>query len=210
MKENLSPNNKILIFDMDGTLYQLDGKNNGYEGSSLERKVKENATKFISETENINAELAKGIFNQGLLNPIGLSVFFSQRYQITRSDYFNIVWNINPEDILKNFETPVNTIKEMNGKNKFILLTAAPKIWQEKVVNYLELQNIFDPVYTGEDFTSKGQIFELISKRFSPADVISVGDQEKTDIIPAQEFGIKGLLVKSPDEVRRLLTIINL
>lgn len=210
MKENLLSNTRICIFDMDGTLYQLDGIDNGYKGSSLERKVNENAIKFISETENINIKLAKKILNQELTNPVGISVFLSQRYQITRSDYFNVVWDIDPNDILKNFETPVKTIKTIKGESKLILLTSAPKVWQEKVINYLELQNIFEPIFTGEDFTNKGQVFQLLSKRFPSANIISVGDQEKTDIIPAREFGIKGFLVRSPNEVQRLLTNINL
>ena len=47
------------IFDMDGTLYQIDGKDTGYKGSSLEKKVNENALRLIQDREACNLETAQ-------------------------------------------------------------------------------------------------------------------------------------------------------
>lgn len=210
MKEKLSSNSEILIFDMDGTLYELDGKNNGFKGSLLETTVKENAIRFISKKNLSVTESAKEIFEKALLNPKGISSFLSERYGISRNNYFDIVWNINPEGIVKNFETPVKTIKKFaeNG-NRLILLTSAPSVWQIKVIEYLGLSKLFESVFTGENFLDKGEVFKLLSLKYNSQNLISIGDQEKTDIIPAKNFGIRGVLIDSPKKIEMLLDFLK-
>lgn len=197
---------QVVIFDMDGTMYLLDGKNNGFSGSTLESNVLKNALTFIVKNENCSVEAAEKIRQEGLEDPIGLSAFLSKRYQISREDYFNNVWNIDPKNIITNFEVPVKTIKalKLTGK-KLVLLTSAPKIWQQRVINYLGLNEAFEVVYTGESYGKKDEIFNILSQRYNSENITSVGDQEKTDIIPAKQVGIKGLLVNNPNDVEKLL-----
>ncbi|MCX6816461.1 MAG: HAD hydrolase-like protein [Candidatus Beckwithbacteria bacterium] len=197
---------EVIVLDMDGTLYQLDGKNNGYSSSRLEATVLENCQKFIITTENCSPETAKITMAQGLKDPIGLSNFLSQRYEITREDYFNIVWNINPKNLIANYQTQAETVKQLSktGK-KLILLTTAAKVWQEQVINFLGLTDCFESIYTGESFTQKEEIFKILSERYRPENITSVGDQEITDIIAAAAFGCKTLLVQSPNDFERLL-----
>ena len=190
---------------MDGTLYELDGKSAGFKGSTLELTVKRNAVEFIMKTESLSKGSALEILNLGLLNTIGLSIFFSERYQITRKDYFNQVWNINPEGIINNFKIPVKVIKRIAQLGKeLILLTSSPNVWQEKVISYLGLDNVFGSVYTGEEFGKKDEIFKLLSEKYIPSEIISIGDQKKTDIDPALEYGIKGILIKNPNDLEKL------
>ena len=205
MKERLLKNINTYIFDMDGTLYELDGKSGGFKGSTLEQTVKRNAVEFVMKTEGLSQDGALEILNLGLLNTIGLSIFFSERYQITRKDYFNQVWDINPGGIINNFEVPVKVIKEITRLEKrLILLTSSPKIWQEKVIRYLGLDNVFESIYTGEEFGKKDEIFKLLSEKYIPSEIISIGDQKKTDIDPALEYGIKGILIKNPNDLEKL------
>lgn len=197
---------EIVILDVDGTLYQLDGKDNGYSGSKLETAVLENCQRFIIGIENCSVETAKMIMKQGLQDSIGLSNFLSQRYGITREEYFNNVWNINPQNLISNYQVQVDVVKQLSktGK-KIVLLTSAAKVWQQQVINFLGLTDYFESIYTAESFTQKGEIFQMLSERYRPEKITSVGDQEKTDIIPAAAFGCKTLLVQNPNDLKKLL-----
>lgn len=192
---------QVIIFDMDGTLYQLDGENNGFKGSTLESTVNKRMIDFISQKEDISTEQAIEIFRQAISNPVGASQFLSERYQITRTDYFNTVWNIDPENIVKNYQNSVQTISNMPKGIKLILLTSSPKIWADQVLNFLGIKDRFETIYTGEGFKTKEEIFQNISQLYQSENITSVGDQEKTDIQPAADLGFKTLLIKKPQDI---------
>jgi len=201
---------KTIIFDMDGTLYEIDGKNNGYLGSSLEKKVNENAFKLIQDKERSSPEEAKKILEAALQDRIGISNYLSNRYNMTRRKYFDLVWNISPVGIVQNYEIAVEIIKKINKLNlNIILLTAAPITWQQTVISYLGLNDSFSETYTGESFEDKGEIFEQLAQRFSPTTTISIGDQFDSDIKPAESLGFLTILVKSPNDLQQLLNLIN-
>lgn len=199
---------KVVVFDMDGTLYRLDGLNGGYSGSSLEAKVKENALKFIKNRENCSDTEAQKIYDLGVADKVGLSQFLSERYGISRPDYFNVVWNIDPSSIVKGYEISRKIINELQKTDaKLILLTSAPRVWAQKVIEFLNLNDAFELTFSGESFGNKDEIFNILSGRYKPTNILSVGDQEKTDIIPAKKLGCNTLLVGSPSEVTKILTI---
>ncbi len=193
------------IFDMDGTLYQIDGSPKGFSGSSLESSVIQNAKQYVQQQENCTQEVADGIVQEGLRDNIGLSKYFSKRYGISRDEYFKMAWNISPEVIVQNFEIAVEVIKTLKQEEKYlILLTSAPEIWQQIVIGFIGLLSYFDEVYTGEKFGSKSEIFELLANRFDPNTTMSVGDQQKTDIEPAAKFGMQTFLVSMPADLKQL------
>lgn len=197
------------VFDMDGTLYTLDGDNSGYQNSSLEKIVLSNIVELIMTRESLSREDAITYLNEVRQKTHGFSTYFSELYDITREDFFNIVWDINPEGIVKNFELAVEVIKHISQNyQNLVLLTQAPSIWQQKVIDYLGLNGCFSEVYTGESYQNKGEIFEILASKYEPEKMISIGDQLKTDIEPAESFGIKGFLVRSPKDVSELLKII--
>lgn len=197
---------EVVIFDMDGTLYQLNGNNFGYSGSTLERRVLENCRRFIGQKENISASQVELVMNQGLQDKIGLSNFLSQRYDITRKQYFDEVWDIDPQGIVFNYQIPVEAITKLSqtGK-KLVLLTSAPQVWQQRVAKFLGIRQYFESVYTGEDYGQKTEIFEMLAQRYQPANILSIGDQESTDIAPAAALGLSTLLIQSPYDLKRLI-----
>ncbi|MDH5533728.1 MAG: HAD family hydrolase [Candidatus Pacebacteria bacterium] len=201
---------KTAIFDMDGTLYQIDGSATGYKDSSLEKEVNKNALKFILDAEGCSQLEAESILQEALQDEIGISSFLSERYQITREDYFNTIWDISPVGIVKNFETAIQIVNQMKELDlTMILLTAAPTVWQKAVIEYLELMTIFDEIYTADSFKNKGEIFKQLAQRFSPSSSISIGDQVESDIKPAEELGFLTLLVNSPNDLTQLLQMIK-
>ena len=87
---------------------------------------------------------------------------------------------------------------------KLILVTSAPKVWQQQVTKYLGIEQFFESIYTGEDFKTKTELFQMLSRRYQPGNITSVGDQDITDIQPAIRFGIKGFLVNSPEDLENI------
>jgi FMN phosphatase YigB (HAD superfamily) len=201
---------EAIIFDMDGTIYQIDGKPDGYTGSSLERKVSSNVIKLIMDQELCDMSEASSILELAKNGSESLSSFFVQRYNLTKNQYFDTVWKIDPSSIVQNAETAIQVIKEAYELGLVIvLLTSAPAVWQQAVIKHLKLSGFFSEIFTADDpgFSSKEEIFSQLATRFQS--VLSVGDQLETDIFPAQRFGMSTIHVKSPENLMTVLDLIR-
>lgn len=208
-KINKEQRRTVCLFDMDGTLYRLDGVGSGYAGSSLEKRVRNNATAFIAAQENCSFDQANVVYESGIADRIGLSSYLSRRYDISRSDYFDTVWNIDPSPIVEQYEIPVRVLRELKQSTvKPVLLTSAPRVWMKRVLETLEIDNVFELTYSGEQFGTKSEIFARLAGWYTPTNIISIGDQEQTDIAPAKAYGFRTLLVSSPADVQNLLEAI--
>lgn len=196
----------LYIFDMDGTTYLLDGEGNKYKGSTLENTVLRNIFQFVIKKENIGENEAKTIVEMAKASGLTYSVFFSQRYSITRSDYFYETWNIDPIDIVSEYESAVLALKNLSemGK-KIVLVTSAPSVWAKRVCQYLGIEDIFSQVFTGDSFGNKSEVFKQLLSETKPSRMLSVGDQFETDIGPALEMGMQVLHVTHPNETSLLL-----
>lgn len=189
----------VVVFDMDGTLYELDGEDGGFVGSSLHLGIRKASIAFIIAREQISEGKAQDILTEALLDEVGPSNFLSRRYGMTRKEFFDIVWDLDPTGIVQNFEPAVGAISHFAKKGKkLILLTAAPEIWQKRVLEFLGISDKFFRTYTAEMFGHKKDVFSLLANEFDPKSVVSVGDQLQTDILPAAEKGMHVFLVKSP------------
>lgn len=197
---------QVVVFDMDGTLYELDGANKGFKGSRLESKVLQNARNFIKDKERCDDAEVQMILDQALQDPIGISKYLARRYHISRLDYFNIVWNINPTGIVQNYEVPAQMIRQLKNvdqQKKLILLTSAPRVWAQQVLDFIGIKDSFEVLYTGEQFGNKDEIFTMLAGRYIPSNILSVGDQIETDIKPAEKLGINTFQVSSPTDLKQ-------
>lgn len=195
----------IIIFDMDGTLYRLDGQDGGFTNSTLNQAVLFNTQKLIISRESCGISQAQELVQQGIQDQVGLSNFLAKRYNCTRPDILNTTWNIDPEGIIREYDTSVRVVTALSREKALILLTSAPAVWQEKVFGYLALGGRFSAIWTGEQFGQKDEVFRNLAEELDPTALMSVGDQLKTDIIPAQELGIRTLLVRQPQDLEQLL-----
>lgn len=198
---------EILIFDMDGTLYQHDGVNGTFKNSSLNNVVLINSEKFVMDRENCDRKTAKALVMEALVtDTIGISNFMAKRYGITRGNFFDIVWNINPKSVIKNFDIQAEIVKKLSKTDKkLFLLTGAPRVWMENALEFLELSDLFERKFNGEMFGTKSEIFEMLAEEFEPSSLLSIGDQLESDILPAEKFGIKTLHIKKPEDLLKLI-----
>ncbi|OGM78755.1 hypothetical protein A2382_03705 [Candidatus Woesebacteria bacterium RIFOXYB1_FULL_38_16] len=197
----------LIILDMDGTLYDLDGKGGKYQGSTLQKAVLGNAVGFLSTLSKQSEKDAKKEIDECLLSKRPLSGYFAKRYNLTRSEYFDIVWNIPPSGIVKHEHDFASIIKNLqkNGIH-FVLITESPAVWQKQIFKFLKLErDWFIDIFTGEMFLAKGEVMQDITKKVKAEVVYSIGDQYETDIKPAEDLGYKTKEVKNSHETYQFM-----
>lgn len=204
-KETILQGITCIVLDMDGTLYRFaDGAKNFGE-SRLKRVMLSRAIAFIRERE-ASEEQAQEVFLCGLQDPVGLSQVCANRYGITRSDYFSVVWNIDPSGCIES-EPRLQFVLESVAKQgvQLRLVTSAPKVWQENACFFLGIPFVFTQVVTGENFSTKSEVFTSYAGQFQPDTVLSIGDQYETDIAPALAVGMRGICVSGPQQLIEVL-----
>lgn len=196
---------KLLIFDMDGTLYNF--KQGSFGKSDLKRKVIARAKTFVKNKLNITDSEANKILQKILLE-FGehISVGLEKKYGINRTEYFNNVWNINPKDLVKPTPGIRSFLSRLINKGySIVIVSDAPRVWITNVLRYLKITDLFaGKIFSGESDNRKAfvNIFNNLMKRlnYQPKDCIVVGDQEQTDIIPAKEAGATAIFVNNQKE----------
>lgn len=188
------------IFDLDGTLYDLDGiPGTSFGESRFCADVMSNTRTFIGEQLGVNQDEASEIFNQIMEGYSGeLSLGLEKEYSIDRYDLFDATWSQPPENYIGANPNLATMLTPYVGKAA--LLSAAPRVWVDLVLDYLEIGAVFsDQIYTGESDLRKPnpEIFRLIAAKMHtrPKDCLSIGDQNHSDIIPAKSIGMQTALI---------------
>ncbi len=188
------------IFDLDGTLYDLDGiPGTSFGASRFCADLMSNTRTFIGEQLGINQDEASEIFNQIMERYSGeLSLGLEKDYGIDRYDLFDATWSQPPENYIGANPNLVNMLTPFAGRAA--LLSAAPKVWVDLVLEYLEVSDVFgSQVYTGEPDLRKPNpaIFRHVAAKMEtrPEACLSIGDQNHSDIIPAKSIGMQTALI---------------
>jgi FMN phosphatase YigB (HAD superfamily) len=187
----------VAVFDMDGTLYGF-GDANGFGDSLLAKSLDGKVLNLIQECEvnSISKEQAANIRKVANTESSDEeSVYLARRYGMTRDDFFECTWGcISPEEVLCDYQTSYEYVRSLYKKGvRLYLLTAAPRVWANKVLNFLGVREFFTSIYTASDFSSKEEVFVQISLANSNTKCVSFGDQMHTDILPAVDVGMTGV-----------------
>ena len=206
LKLELAQDNKdkiTVIFDLDGTLYRLRGAS--YSNSPLRRAVLRKARLFIARRLRLSPSRADKVLS-AIQKEYGedISIALEKKYGIDRSDYFETVWNLPARGLVRKNLYIRPLLFRLQKKYRLALVSEAPLVWIKHVLEELGISDIFqDQIFSGEGNNRKGfgNAFSQITKmlKVKPIDCISVGDQEKTDIIPAKKIGMKAIYINSKD-----------
>lgn len=188
------------IFDLDGTLYNFDdllGKK--FYQSRFYDKIKENIYSFLGQRLNYTAEQTKKTleFADKSFNS-EYSLYFEKKFNIPRYDYFEYCFNLDPNEFIKKNPELPKLFEQIQGDA--LILTAAPKAWASKALDFLELTPyVGNLLITGEPDIRKPNpdAFKnaLTMLNAKPNETLSIGDQEHSDIIPAKQLGIKTAII---------------
>lgn len=181
---------QLYIFDMDGTLY-------GFNPGLLE-EVYRNSISFLKEKLGVSeqeAEQTRAKIDKKYSGEISIGV--EKEFGISREEYFNKVWDIQPEQYVKYDENLKNFLKRIAGRR--VVLTSAPKIWTERVLKLLGLEDTFEDVFTGEPDDRKPNLsaFKGVLAKFNceSNQATVIGDSYREDIEPAQKLGIRTIQI---------------
>jgi HAD superfamily hydrolase (TIGR01549 family) len=198
-KTNDKEKSKIIIFDLDGTLYKLKG--GSFANSKLYKKIQQNAVEYIQKNLNISKIKSKKILKR-TRSEYGenISIALESIYNLNRYDYFKEVWKINPKKYIEKYADLEDVLIKLSKEYKFMLMSDAPKVWIDNVLKELNIKDFFeDNVLSGEGEKRKvyGNRFNdiLNNHDLNAEDVLVVGDQEETDIIPAHKLGFKTIYI---------------
>ena len=188
------------IFDLDGTLYDLDGiPGTTFGASRFCADLMVSTRLFIGNQLGVDAEKASEIFDEVMQTYSGeLSIGLEAEYGIDRYALFDATWNRSPEDYIGANPALANMLAPFAGRAA--LLSAAPRVWVDLVLDHLDVGNVFGPqIFTGEPDLRKPnpEIFRVVATTIGarPEDCLSIGDQNHTDIIPAKSIGMQTALV---------------
>lgn len=192
-----------LVFDLDGTLYQFRG--GSYRNSELKKIVMKNAIDFISNKVGVSPQDARAILKQILIDyHEDISVAVEEKYNISRHDYFQTVWNIPAIGLVVYNRQTEKIINRLAKDFNLILVSDAPQVWVESVLAVLKIKKVFaDRIFFGEGNIRKNldNAFPFILEKFkiNPSQCVVIGDQESTDIVPAKKLGLKTVLINQTD-----------
>lgn len=189
------------IFDLDGTLYAFDkGKSAKFTDSNFYNDLQKEIHSFFVKRKDMKKNEAVKEFKRIKEKYNGeISIGVGKEYGIDRFEYFAQTWgNLNHTSYVEKDEKISSLFTPFIGRAA--LLTQAPKIWADKIVQYLQLDSIFqDLIFTGETDIRKpdSSAFQHVANALvcDSEYIFSIGDQEHTDILPAKKIGMRTIRI---------------
>lgn len=205
---------KIIIFDLDGTLYSSDLYIPKYYRFTLETIQKyfdisrEEAKKLLS-SKNIFEYQAE---NSGSVTELMIELGFPK-------NKWNEYRNMNFYPDVKGSKDVVdhNLIEYLSGRFMLFLLTNNTELITRKILKDIRInESCFSKIVTSdfkggnEDSFNKKNGFKYIQKMsgFSYASMLSVGDRYNVDIEPLLKLGGNGILINNPKELNKLEKVV--
>lgn len=184
-----------IIFDMDGCLYPLDrGSGKVFGESEFGKSIKAKEIFFVMDKLGID-EAESRLICEDLKNrhERHLSIGLEKEFGIPREEFFGFTWDLQAEDHVDKQPTLASAIGTIAVRKA--VLSAAPQLWVERVLRHLDVRDQFgSAVFTGDADVRKPKLeaFTQVSDflECDPKHMISIGDQEHTDIEPARELGM--------------------
>lgn len=190
---------KLIIFDLDGTLYNFDNSDSvNFTSSKFYETIKNRAYDFLSKRFNLSIDDAKRVYEEIKTDFNGeVSLGLESRFKIDRYEWFQETWNLEPDKFIEPKDLdPLFKLLD----SEIAILTAAPRVWASRVLDYLNLSEYQTRLFTGEPDLRKPNplAFQQICDQLGiyPRLSVSVGDQVSSDILPAKALGMKTVLVR--------------
>lgn len=195
---------EVAIFDLDGTLYELWAPTFG--ASELWKRVKMHHLDLISNFSNIHPEITFAwLCDREKKESTPVSVSIWELTGKTRQEVFELTWwKLKPEEIILYEKIKPEFLWELKQSwMNILLLTAWPAVWANKALEYLQIKSFFDVIITTEMYLhGKWEVFDRLLREWrNPNTIVSIGDQEHSDITPAQSLGMNTCLVTGPKDI---------
>ena len=200
----------LIIFDMDGTLYDLD---------DVVRANYEMQVQFLLSKTGYNREQVEKYLDSNHIYPdirrdslSATELFAKEGYDIYEWSVFRES-NFDVSSIKRDKAVNNAVLSEFKKISTLVLLSSNSYKTIEKVLTHLGCSiTLFSKVLCSDNFSvgkafSKGDAMSYIAKSFniSTQKLLSIGDRYKTDIEPMLRLGGKGILMHSPSILSKVL-----
>ncbi len=183
----------MIMFDLDGTLYPYKG--NSFRDTSLYEDLKQRSLEFITKKLNIGIEEAakKYDFVAKKYNFI-ISNGFEKEYGLNRTEYLNFAWNMDPTPHIEKDVRLISMLEELSRTHDLFILSDAPSIWINKLLEFFEVGDYFKGIFSGGDnnVRKKSGLYRhaLQTLNADPKNVLMVGDEYLVDVAIPKKLGI--------------------
>ncbi len=195
---------KVIIFDLDGTLYksaevyQKFAEAAYYTYAKLKKSTIEQAREIL-ETRREEMKRKKGYavpYTLALLS-FGIPI---EEWHKENIKFFNA------GDYLKKDERLKEALSRLKGRYKLAVFTNNNKIQTERILKGLGIENLFDYILTYETFRllkPDPEIFRKVIETLGvkPEECLMVGDRYAVDLNPAKELGMEICEVAGPEDI---------
>ena len=195
---------KAIIFDLDGTLYTSAEIRKQFAAAAYHTLAKANQISLKRAQELIEERRSELKANNGVLPPYTLTL---RSFKIPISFWHkeNIEF-FDPRDYLQKDEKLKCSLIELREHFHLTVMTNNNKVQAERVLEGLELIDLFDRIYTYNSFEMlkpDPQFFKKVTVELAvePEDCLFVGDRYEVDLRPAKEIGMQILEVKGPEDI---------
>ena len=189
---------KLVIFDIDGTLYDLPEGASDFSKTKMYKEIKQKGIEFIAlrlgkshkEAIKIRQHIDKKYDGD-------ISIGLEKEYGLHRSEYFNYAWTVDLKGYVRSDKKTADMINSIKC-NKAIL-SAAPEVWINNVLQRLNLNGLFDYVVSGDGDIRKPnpESYKTVLSHFGvkPEETIMVDDTYSC-LRAAKDLGIRTVLIK--------------
>lgn len=202
---------KLIIFDLDGTFYDLED----VVSANYEMQME-----FLMKTAGINRQKAEKLFQCNEIYPYksaqskSATEYFSKiglnlkDWKAFREEHFTV------DRIQQKNAVSAGTIAEFHKIASMIILSSNSSGNIDKVLRWLHIsKDLFADILCSDTFTDKNREFCKKDAMIYAAEkfqvnfefMLSIGDRYHTDIEPLLELGGSGILVESPRCLENIL-----
>jgi len=198
---------KIIIFDLDGTLYKSPEiakhfADAAYHALSKLKNIEvEEAQRLIEEKrEELKKECGSPVPYTLTLKTFGLPI---ERWHEENVAYFD------PRDYLKKDERLKQSLGKLKEHYRLAILTNNNTIQTERILEALGLEDLFEKIFTYNSFKllkPDPQFFQRAAENMGvePEECCFVGDRYNVDLNPAKGLGMQIYEVKGPEDIYHL------
>ncbi len=202
---------KVIIFDLDGTLYtsaevyQKFAQAAYHTYAKLKKSTIEQAKEILEKRrEEMKKERGYAVPYTLALLSFGIPI---EEWHKENIKFFNAGDFLMKDEVLKKILT------KLKEKYKLAVFTNNNKIQTERILKALGIEKLFDYIFTYESFElikPNPEVFKKIIKelKVKPNECMMVGDRYYVDLLPAKEQGMEIHEVKGPEDISELLEIL--
>ncbi len=192
------------IFDLDGTLCRFQGGPD-FASSTFFADIRKNIFVFLEEKLRVpKGKVADEYIRIKQKYGEDISLAVEQEFGVGRHVYFEETWRLAPEKYIDQSNGVCEFLNSL--RDRYAVLTNAPRVWAEPALRYLGVNDLPDELlFTGESDVRKPaeEAFRIVAYALkAPLErIYSIGDQEVTDIVPAQKVGMKTIRIGTGESV---------